>query len=280
MGIFVLALIASVIVIVFQADEIAMLPLYALGVMVSFTVSQSGMVLLMRKVGRLKPGQSAKTDVTEIHHEKWWALKLGLNAIGALTTGIVLIVLVATKFIDGAWIIVLAVPLLIWMFAAINDHYQSLAQALSTRDMDAQAASVVQIADVVIVPVADVHKGSLTALQYALKISNSVRAVCVSTSPEMKERMTRRWKRFPEITDKVDLVFIEYDFRDIIDPLIDYIVDINENLVPDQYTTVILPEFISKSTAERLLHNQTARFIRRRLFAHEDIVIINVPYHV
>jgi amino acid transporter len=280
MGIFVLAIVASVIVVVFQADEIAMLPLYALGVMVSFTVSQSGMVHLMHRVGKLQPGEKAKTDVTEIHHEKWWALKLGLNAVGAVTTFVVLVVLIATKFIDGAWIIVLAVPLLIWMFAAINDHYQGLAQALSTRDLDAQVASVVKIADVVIVPIGDVHKGSLTALQYALKISNSVRAVCVSTSPEMKERILRRWKRFPEITDHVELVIIDYDFRDIIDPLIDYIEDINENLVPDQYTTVILPEFVSKSTAERLLHNQTARFIRQRLFTHEDIVIINVPYHV
>ncbi|MBU0512687.1 MAG: APC family permease [Chloroflexi bacterium] len=182
-GIISLAVAASIIIIIFQADEIAMLPLYALGVMLSFTLSQSGMVRLMGKVSALKPGETLKTLATEIHYEKNWRLKQAINAFGAATTFIVLIVLIVTKFMDGAWVIVIAIPLLVQVFLSINRHYDDVAKSLSTRELE--GSELIDVANVVVIPISDVHKGTLRALQYARQLSTDVRVVCVITGETM-----------------------------------------------------------------------------------------------
>lgn len=277
-GILVLALLASLLVLVFQADEIAMLPLYALGVMMSFTLSQAGMVRLMGKVSRVPRGESVQTDWTTIHYEPGWWWKRGVNAVGATATGIVLVVLVATKFVEGAWIIVLAIPLIVWMLSAIHGHYQVVAESLTTRKVTPN--DLAGIADVAIVPVADVHRGTLRALKYAKRISGHVRAVCIITSPEQKERLLCRWQRFPEITEGVELVCIDYDFRDILEPLVEYISQANNVEFPHQLVTVVIPEFVPAAWPAQLLHNQTANLLRFHLHQQEDVVVIDVPYHI
>lgn len=277
-GIVVLAILASILVVVFQADEIAMLPLYALGVMLSFTLSQAGMVHLMGRVGRVPPGETVETGATVIHYERGWRWKRTVNAVGAVTTGVVLVVLMATKFVEGAWIIVLAVPLLILMLRSIKAHYMKVAEALRTRDLS--YTDLGNIADISIVPLADVHRGTLRALKYAKRISRNVRAVCIITSPEQKERIMRRWQRFPELTQDIELVLIDYEYRDIVDPLIEYIEAVNHQEFPGQLTTIVIPEFIPESFTANLLHNQTANILRLRLRAQEDIVVIDVPYHI
>jgi hypothetical protein len=218
-GILVLAILAAFIVVAFQADEIAMLPLYALGVMLSFTLSQSGMVRLMGKVSRVPLGQVVHTNATTIHYEPGWWWKRAVNAVGALVTGVVLIVLVATKFVEGAWLIVLAIPLLILLLRTINNHYQHVAEALRTRNLS--TTDLREVADVVIVPIADVHRGTLRALKYAKRISDHVRAVSIITTPEQKERLERRWQRFPALTQDVQFILIDYEFRDILEPLVE-----------------------------------------------------------
>lgn len=277
-GIVVLSVISSIIVVIFQADEIAMLPLYALGVMISFTVSQAGMVRLWNKIATIPPGEELVTEATVLHHEGglWW--KRAVNAVGAFTTFIVLVVLIATKFLDGAWIIVVAIPLLIWMFRSIKSHYKKVAEKLRTRDLTPDA--IAEVADVVIVPIADVHRGVLRALKYAKRLSKNVRAVSVVTQPGQKERMLERWNRFPELTSDEELIFIEYDYRDVLEPLIEYIERVNDFEFPGKLTTVVIPEFVPKSFSEQLLHNQTANLLRLRLRQHQDIVVIDVPYHV
>ena len=238
-GIVVLAITSSIIVILFQANEIAMLPLYALGVMFSFTLCQSGMFVLMGKIGQLEPGETAHTGITEIHHEKRWRWKRALNGVGAVVTGVVFFILLATKFADGAWIVALLIPLLVAMFYAIHRHYVDVAASLSTRGLSDK--DLVPVADVAIVPIADVHRGSIRALVYARRIASDVRAVSIATVPEMHER--------------------------------------NEEF-PGQLVTVVVPEFIAETTAGRFLHNQTANFLRRRLRHQEDLIIIDVPYPV
>lgn len=275
-GIVVLAVLASIIVAVFRADEIAMLPLYALGVMMSFTLSQAGMVRLMGKVSQIPPGEELHTAATVIHYETGWWWKRALNAVGAITTGIVFIVLVATKFVDGAWIIVIAIPLLVLLLRAIHGHYADVAESLRTSKMSPSDLS--EIADIAIVPIADMHRGTLRALKYAKRISTHVRAVCIITSPEQKERIERRWNRFPELVQDVQLVLIDYEFRDILEPLIDYITHASTVEFADQLTTVVIPEFVSTSLTAQMLHNQTANILRLRLRAQEDLVIIDVPY--
>jgi hypothetical protein len=270
--------ISSIIVILFQANEIAMLPLYALGVMLSFTLSQSGMSRLMSKVGQLKPGETAHTGVTTIHYEKGWRWKKTVNTVGAITTGIVFVILLATKFVDGAWIVALAIPLLVFMFHKIHQHYEQVADSLTTEDFD--EADLVDVANVAIIPIADVHRGTLRALQYASRIADDVRAVCVATTPAMRERVERRWARFPKLTRDVTLVIIDYDFRDILTPLVNYIEHVNHEEFPDHLITIVVPEFVASSSLAQVLHNQTANLLRRQLRARQDIIVIDVPYHI
>jgi hypothetical protein len=277
-GILVLAVAAGIIVVIFRADEIAMLPLYALGVMLSFSISQSGMFRLMGRIAHLEPGQTMQTLVTEIHYESNARRKQVMNAFGALITGIVFLILVATKFVEGGWVFVLLIPALYYLFSTIHRHYENVSAALSTKGLTIE--DVTSVADVVVVPIADVHRGTVRAIEYAKRLSRDVRALTIITSPEMEERLMRRWNRFPEITADVTLVTIAYDYRDILNPLVDYITSVNEEEFPDQITTIVVPEFVPEHASERILHNQTANRLRARLKQYKDIVIIDVPFHL
>jgi len=277
-GIGVLAIIASLIVIFFQANEIAMLPLYALGVMLSFSLSQSGMFRLMGRIAHLKPGETLQTKVTEIHYESNTKWKRLLNAVGAVVTFIVFVILATTKFREGAWIVVVIIPGLILMFHSIHQHYERVSKALSTRNLKAEQIS--EVADVVVVPIADVHRGSLRALMYARRLSTDVRALCVMTSPEMKERLLRRWARFPKITEGITLVTIDYDYRDVLTPIVAYIEKVNNEEFPHLLTTVVVPAFVPTYQIGSFLHNQTANRLRSELRKYKDIVIIDVPIHI
>jgi amino acid transporter len=277
-GIAVLALAASLIVLFFQANEIAMLPLYALGVMLSFSLSQSGMFRLMGRIAHLEPGETLLTQVTEIHYESNAKWKRMVNAVGAILTFSVFIILLTTKFIEGAWIVAVIMPVFILMFLSIFHHYERVSKALSTRNLKAEQLS--EVADVVIVPMGDVHRGTLRALTYAKRLSTDVRALCVMTSPEMKERFLRRWRRFPNITEGVKLVTLDYDYRDVLTPVVTYIEQVNNVEFPDQLTTVVVPAFVPTYPVGNLLHNQTANRLRSELRKYKDIVIIDVPIHI
>ena len=277
-GIITLAVIASVIVVIFQADEFAMLPLYAIGVMISFTLSQSGMVVLMTKVSKLKPGESTDTSETHLHHENGWAWKRTVNAVGALTTFVVFIILVVTKFVEGAWIIVLVIPLLITMFYGIHRHYENVATNLSTSTL--QEREISGVADMVILPIGDVHRGTLRALQYANMLTDDIRAVYISTDPDQEERFMARWNRFPNMVGKAKLVKIDHDYRDFLPPLIDYITKVNFDEFPDESITVMIPEVVVTDMATSVLHNKTSFFLRNRLRQYLDIIIVDIPFHI
>ncbi len=277
-GIVTLAVLASLIVIVFRADEIAMLPLYALGVMASFTLSQAGMFRLMGKVGRMKPGEEVATTSTSVHYEPGWQWKRAVNAVGSVVTFVVLIVLVATKFSEGAWIVVMAVPAMVMLFRRINRHYRDVASRLTTLGVD--ETNLTEVADVVIIPIAGIHRGTLRALKYAHRLTDDIRVINICQTPEGQQHILERWRRFPELTDAAKLIFIHYQYRDILDPLIRYIEHVHMVEFPNKITTVVVPEFIARSMAEQFLHNQTANLLRRRLLAFPDVVIIQVPYHI
>ncbi|NUM43168.1 MAG: APC family permease [Anaerolineales bacterium] len=277
-GIMTLAVVSSIIVIIFHADEIAMLPLYALGVMLSFSLSQAGMFRLMGRISKLKPGEVLETQYTRIHYETGTGWKRAVNAIGAVVTFMVLIVLIATKFTEGAWIVVVAIPLLVYMFNSIDHHYQEVKLGLRTKDLTSE--DFPPIAEAVIIPIGDINRCSLQALRYAQRLSTDVRAVTIVTDQATLERFKIRWERFPEITEGIKLEAIFYDYRDILTPLVDYIKKVNTVEFPDQVITVVIPEFVSDNLMENLLHNQTANFLRTRLQVYQDIVIIDVPYQI
>ncbi|HEY85726.1 MAG TPA: APC family permease [Chloroflexi bacterium] len=277
-GITVLAVVASVIVVAFNANEIRMLPLYALGVMLGFTLSQLGMVKLFGKINKLKPGETAQTGVTTIHYEASAKWKRLLPAFGALVTFIVLVALTLTKFMEGAWVVALAIPLVVWMFRSIRSHYNAVAAELSVEDFDPSQMRC--FADVVIIPMGDVHRGTLRAIRYARRFSDNVRVVAVSTNDETHARIQRRWERFSELTADCQLIIIDYEYRDILTPLVDYITGVTNQEYPGQLITVVVPEFVPESTWGHLLHNQTANILRVRLLGIENVVLIDVPYHV
>lgn len=277
-GIIVLAITSSLIVVIFRADEISMLPLYAIGVMLSFTLSQTGMFKLMSKISHLKPGEHIKTNLTTIHYEKNVPWKRLINAIGAIVTFVVLVILVLTKFLEGAWTIVLFIPFLMAIFYAINRHYGRVAESLSMKNLKIDEKT--GIANVVIVPVADIHRGSLLALEYSKMISTDVRAVSISISEEKKKVFLERWSRYSDITSNVKLNIIDYEYRNILQPLVEYIEKVNNEEFPDQVTTVVIPEFLTKHNYQQMLHNQTAKRLRSQLKQYKDLVIIEVPYHI
>jgi len=277
-GILVLAVLSSLIVLFFRADEIAMLPLYALGVMLCFTLSQAGMVHLMGRVGQVPPGKTVHTAATTLHHETGWGWKRAVNAVGAVTTGVVFVVLVVTKFAEGAWLVIVALPLLVFWLRSIHRHYDAVAAALSIHDL--KPIDKVEIADIAVVPIADIHRGTLRALKYSRRLASQVRAVTVVTNNEQEERLRRRWNSFPELTHGISLDVIRYEFRDILSPLIEYIEQISEQDYPSSLITVVIPEFVPESLSAHLLHNQTANLLRMRLLGHENIVVIDIPYHI
>ncbi len=277
-GIITLAAIASLVILAFRADEIAMLPLYALGVMLSFTLSQTGMFHLMGRIAHLKPGEFLHTQVTTIHYERGTTWKRALNGVGAMVTFVVFWVLVATKFMEGAWVVVLMIPALVYGFRAIRRHYNAVAAHLSVETFATE--EIRDIADVVIVPLADIHRGTLRALRYATRLSNNVHAISIITDESMKVHLLERWRQYPKVTDNVHLEIIDYAYRDILTPMVDYIMDMVNNQYPGLLVTVVIPEFVPESTSARFLHNQTANLLRNRLRKCDSVVIIDVPYLV
>jgi hypothetical protein len=196
-----------------------------------------------------------------------------------MTTGIVFIILAATKFVDGAWVIAVAIPLLVYMFHQIHEHYKLVANSLTIEDVN--TADMADIANVAIVPIGDVHRGTLRALKYAQRFADDVRAVAIATTPAMHKRIEKRWELFPELTGNIELIVIDYDFRDILTPLVDYIERVNHEEFPNQLITIVIPEFIPASFAAKWLHNQTAGLLQSRLLSEEDdIIVIDVPYHI
>jgi hypothetical protein len=232
----------------------------------------------MGKVAKVPPGETVQTLATVIHFEKGWWWKRAVNFVGALVTFIVLIVLLITKFLEGAWIVVVAVSLLIWLFRSVKAHYNHVAESLRMQYIS--SADLLDVADIAIVPIADIHRGTIRALRYARRISDHVQAVTVVTSPEEKTRLEERWKKYAEVTAGIELKIIEYDFRDVLSPLVDYIERVNTIEFPGQLTTVVIPEFVPRTMPAHLLHNQTANFLRFRLRGSPEIVVIDVPYHI
>lgn len=174
--------------------------------------------------------------------------------------------------------VALAIPLFVLTFDRINKHYQMVSQTLSTKGLSEE--ELADVANVVIVPMADVHRGTLQALQYAKRLATDVRAVCVATTPEIRERVERRWARFPKLTAGIELVILDYDYRDILKPLVDYIETVNHDEFPGWLITIVIPEFVPADIYARVLHNQTANLMRRHLRSYEDVIIIDVPYHI
>ncbi len=266
-GIVALAVLASVLVVVFGGQTHRLIPLYAVGVFLSFTLSQAGMVLHWRKVGGPR-----------------WQWKARINGLGAVVTGIVLSVILAAKFVHGAWVVLLLIPAFVRMFHIIKRHYITVAEQLSLEGLEPEAwkglASRKRVK--VVVPVSGVHRGTLSALQFARSLSKDVTAVMVDVEPPVTARVQERW---PVWGHGVPLVVLDSPYRSTIEPLLAYLDETDQREPERGIAVVVLPEFVPAKWWHHLLHNQTAQLLKRVLLYRQrrtgkDRVIIDVPYHL
>ena len=255
-GILILSSLSILLLIVFRGETHALIPLYAIGVFLSFTLSQAGMVRHWLKL---------KDEHPKPHH-------IILNGLGALTTGIVTIVIAVSKFALGAWIVVVLIPLMVLGLLRVRRHYEEVARRLSL----VGAARPRIGKNPVVVLVAGLHKGVVEALEYAKSISPNVTALTVDLDPTQTTKLRLRWA---EWAPDVPLVVLESPYRSILRPLLDYI-DRMERQGEGRYLTVVLPEFIPSHWWEHFLHNQTALLVKAALLFRPGKVTVSIPYHL
>jgi amino acid transporter len=303
-GIVILAIFSGVLVAAFGGDTSRLIPLYAVGVFLSFTLSQAGMVRHWLKerdgnrgVGReveSQPRPDAVADpgrplpdpelaVEEAHKSHFvsdevtapgaWRKSIVINGIGALATAVVLAVFVLTKFVHGAWIVVVVIPLLVLMFRAIHAHYLSVARQLTVEGL----GPLREVHHTVIVPISGIHRGVLNALRYAKSIApENVSAVYVDIDEEATARLREKWDQWG---GGVKLVVLPSPYRELTGPLLRYIYRLDRKR-EDDFMTVVIPEFVPAKWWQHLLHNQSSLLLKGALLFKKGVVVVNVPYHL
>jgi hypothetical protein len=218
--------------------------------------------------------QRGSTFVTdEVTDSSHWKKSIVINAMGATATFIVLCVFIATKFIHGAWIVVVVVPLLVFMFRAIHKHYVGVAKQLSTEGLE----ELRPIKHAVIVPISGIHRGVVAALQYAKSIApDHVQAVYVDFDEEATAKLREKWERWGA---GVKLVVLPSPYRELTRPLLRYIARL-ERKNSNDVVTVLLPEFVPAKWWQHLLHNQSSLMLKGALLFKEGVIVISVPYHL
>ncbi|NTV35923.1 MAG: APC family permease [Anaerolineaceae bacterium] len=273
-GIVTLAVISSLLVIGFQASVGKLIPLYAIGVFLSFTLSQTGMARRWWRVGHLKEGEEVVDPGSTLRYEKGWQFKLVVNAIGAIATFTVMIIFAITKFTEGAWIIVVLTPVLVTIFFSIHHHYKNLARKLS---MDNYATPMWNVKHRVIVPISGVHRGTLAALQYARSISNDITAVHISMDPHEGDALQKKWAVWGQ---GYQLLILHSPYRTLLEPLLTYVQELADARQHNELITIVVPQFIPGKAWTKVLHERTAEALRAALMSHKGIIITEVPYHV
>lgn len=273
-GIAALAIIACILIIVFQASVTKLIPLYAIGVFLSFTLSQFGMARRWWKSGHLKNGEELVERGSTVRYDRAWQFKMLVNSFGAFTTFVVLCVFAITKFTGGAWIVVILTPTLVFVLSSIHRHYQNLAKSLSLEHYNPAVRIKRQR---VIMPISGVHKGTLAALRFAKTLSDDITAVHVSIEDEETKKTIQKWEQWG---DGYRLVVLESPYRLFIEPLLQYIDEIDSQKQPNEVITIVVPQFIPHRAYSNLLHTRTADTLRNVLLYRKDIVIMEVPYQV
>jgi amino acid transporter len=254
-GIVVLSTCAGILLVLFGGDTHALIPLYMIGVFVSFTLSQFGMVIHWRRM-----------------REPGWRTSAVINGFGAIVTAIVLVIVATTKAVEGAWIIILLIPALVVLFRATRQHYDHVASQLSLHEF----TQLPKLKNIVLLPLSGVHRAVLQALHYAHTLSDDVRALYVATDPQSLAIVRAEWEQWGE---GVPLVVLDSPYRSVLEPLINYINDL-EAREPEAYVTIVLPEFVPARWWQHLLHNQRALILKGTLLFRPNTVVTNVPFHL
>lgn len=252
-GIISLALIAMLLVWLFKGDTNALIPLYAIGVFVCFTLSQAGMVVHWLRT-----------------RETGWRWRATLNGVGAFATGIVSVIQIVTKFMAGAWIVALIIPLFILLLQSIHTHYRRFAIDIAFRGR----SPILPHEHTVVVPIGAVNKATAAALVYATSLSRNVRAVHIEVNPQDTPKLEREWDRW-DIGYELEVLSSPY--RSIVRPLVDFVLLLQEE-TPGALITVVTPELVPRHWWEYLLHNKTALYIRTAFVFKPNVVVVAVPY--
>jgi amino acid transporter len=255
-GVLVLAGAAAVLIIAFGGITNALIPLYAVGVFTSFTLSQAGMVRHHRK-----------------EREPGWKRNVVINGVGSVATAIVLVIVAVTKFTGGAWVPLVLIPLIVLLFKAIHRHYQGVAKALRVPD----GYKPRRMNHTVVVLVGSPHRGVLEALAYAKSLApNHLVAVTVVSDDDERDRAERQWS---ERNIDVPLEIVYSPYRELARPVMRFVDELDARFDND-VITVIIPEFVVKHWWGHVLHNQSALFLKGRLLFRKGTVVTSVPYHV
>jgi amino acid transporter len=254
-GIVTLGVLAAALLAAFGGETHALIPLYAVGVFLSFTVSQSGMVARWRR--ERGPG---------------WRRQLAINATGAVATGGVALIIGSTKFVHGAWIVVLLIPILIVIFLRIRSHYDVVVRQLSLEGYEPSPPVPPRI----IVPIGGVHRATVRAVEYARTLNEHVTAVYIDQYGDAN-RVLERWGEWGHGTP---IVVLTSPYRSMVGPLLDYIGRIREAQGGKGLVTVVLPEFMPSRWWQHFLHNQSALLLKGALLFRRDVVVVNVPFHL
>lgn len=262
-GIILLSICAGVLVIIFKGQVNAIIPLYAVGVFTSFTLSQAGMV---------RHWFQAQT--------RGWRASAIMNGLGAFSTLVVLFVIICTKFLLGAWLVVVAIPVVVTLFAAIHRHYQYVAERLSIHDLAPRSYISVPKPAVVthpaVVVVGQLNRGTVEALDYARTIADKIVAVHVDIGSTDREELHKKWQN---LEADIPLEIIESPYRSVIDPIVDFIGQFQENH-PGVFTTIIIPAFVPRNWWDSILHNQTTLFLKNALRANKSRIVTTVRYYL
>jgi amino acid transporter len=256
-GILALSALAILLLVTFAASVTALIPLYTLGVFIAFTLSQGGMVV--RWWRRREPS---------------WRRGLLVNGVGAVTTLVIALIVAATKFLSGAWMVVLMIPVLIAIMLAIRAHYRALDVELQLERIPDGAERSAE--PIVIVPIARLDRAARQAVAFANSLSADATAVHVTNDPQDAAALRRRW---PEWAGTTELVVVESPYRALIGPLLHYM-DALQAQDPSRPVLVVLSEFVPRHWWELFLHNQTALRLKLRLFGRRNTIVADVPYHL
>jgi amino acid transporter len=263
-GILLLCGLTAVLIIVFNGDSHALVPLFAVGAFTAFTLSQAGMVIHWF---RLK--------------ESGWKIKAVINGLGALVTAFTLIVVGANKFLEGAWISILVIPGMVLLFLTIRKQYKQVSEQLTMRGLPPSLRPFPQPR--VVIPVSGVHRGMVDAVNFARSISDRVIAVFIDIDPGPDEEELRRdWNGwFPDI----EFVVVPSPYRSLVEPLLSFLDKTDLDHHDGQQAVLILPELIPGSSWNEILHNQSANEIKKALLYKRrqhglQRIIIDVPYHL
>ena len=258
-GIIVLASLAAALIVIFNGSTHLLIPLYAVGVFIDFTISQTGMI--RHWLREKSPG---------------YRRRLAINAFGATLTGIVAVIVTAVKFFDGAWIVLVLIPILVGIMSFIGRQYDAQEEELRVREDGILPGPHRE--QRVIIPVNGINRAVVQAVNFGRSVAPDVRAVYVTDDLEKADALRERWER--QLPD-VPLVIVESPFRAVISPVVAYLDILDQAWPPDKeapVTIVVLPEYIAKHWWDRVLYNQTAKRLKAALVGREHTVIADVPY--